>query len=127
MIRPREGTELDGRWFSNFNWIRPDAEPFNRLAFTTILGFESANVAPEYVIQGIPPSAMQDVLSGITFGWLNNNCALAAQMLAGNGKLLVTTFRLSKYGSDAYSTTLLDTLIRYINAPQFQPQFRLEL
>src|SRR5881392_2356387 len=48
----RKGTELDGRWFSNFNWIRPDRQPFSRVAFTRILGFESASVAPEYVIEG---------------------------------------------------------------------------
>ena len=121
----RKGTELDGRWFSNFNWIRPDRQPFSRVAFTRILGFESASVAPEYVIEGIGPDMVGDVLSGITFGWLNRNCALAAQMRVGRGKIVITTYRFDKYASDAYSMDLLDSLILYASSSDLQPQLDL--
>src|SRR5581483_12133051 len=75
-VMQRAGTELDGRWFSNFNWIRTDRRPFSAVAFTRILGFESAEVVPAYVIQNIAPADFDDVLSGATFGWLNKNSAL---------------------------------------------------
>jgi hypothetical protein len=62
------------------------------------------------------------VLSGIFYGWLNNNAALAAQMRVGQGKLLLTTFRFDEYGKDPYATHLLDSLIRYASGPSFQPR-----
>jgi hypothetical protein len=124
-INLRSGTELDGRWFSNFNWIRPDREPFSRVAFTRILGFESVSVAPEYVIEGIGPDMVDDVLSGITFGWLNRNCALAAQMRVGSGRIIITTYRFDKYRSDAYSQDLLDSFILYASRSDCQPQLEL--
>jgi len=126
-VRARAGTELDGRWFSNFNWIQPDCPVFAPLAFTRILGFESTHVAPEYLIRNISPHQFGDVLSGITFGWLNNNSALAAQMRVARGKLLVTTFKFDSYGSDPYSTALLDGFIRYARSAEFQPSFNMPL
>ncbi len=125
-ITPRAGSELDGRWFSNFNWIRKDREPFSALAFSCILGFESLPVAPNYVIEGIRPDVMDDVLSGITFGWLNRNCALAAQMRSGRGRLLIVTYRFEHYGPDPYSTRLLNSLILYASGPGFLPQWELQ-
>jgi hypothetical protein len=120
-IQPRSGTELDGRWFSNFNWIRREKPPFASVAFSPILGFESMHVAPEYIIRNIAPEHFSDVLSGITYGWLNNNSGLAMQMKVGPGKLLLTTYKFPEYGSDPYSTTLLDSLIRYALSADFQP------
>ena len=124
-ISLRKGTELDGRWFSNFNWIRQDRQPFSRVAFTRILGFESVSVAPQYVIEGIGPGMMDDVLSGITFGWLNRNCALAAQMRVSSGRIMITTYNFDKYLTDAYSTDLLDSLILYASSSDFQPQLEM--
>jgi len=121
----RSGTELDGRWFSNFNWIRCDVEPFSGLAFTPILGFESARVAPNHVILGVEPEQFDDVLSGITYGWLNNNCALAAQIQVGPGKLFLTTYRFQFYGSDPYATELLNSILCYMDSPKMQPGFKL--
>lgn len=123
----RAGSELDGRWFSNFNWVRSSAEPFASVAFTPILGFESARAAPEYVIQGIPPESNDDVLSGITLGWLNHNSALTAQVRAGAGKLIVTTYRFEHYGIDPYATNLLDSLITYISTPRCDPKLEIVL
>jgi hypothetical protein len=126
-VQPRTGTELDGRWFSNFNWIRSDCPPFQSLAFSPVLGFESMRVAPEYVIRNIAPEQFDDVLSGITFGWLNNNSALLAQMQVGGGKLLATTFKFDSYGTDPYSTALLDALIHYALSADLQPTLDMPL
>jgi hypothetical protein len=121
-IALRSGTELDGRWFSNFNWIRCDREPFLSLAMTPVLGFESAAVAPVFVIQGLAPEQFEDVLSGITYGWLNNNCALAVQMQIGRGKLLLTTYRFDAYGTDPYATELLNSMIAWMSSVEMQPR-----
>jgi hypothetical protein len=122
-VTPRAGSDLDGNWVTNFNWVRTDspASPFRAVAFTKILGFESQNVVPRFVIQGIKGANYDDVLAGIFYGWLNNNAALAAQMRIGNGALIVTTFRFDEYGKDAYATHLLDSLIRYVSGPNFRP------
>lgn len=121
----RSGTELDGRWFSNFNWIRFDREPFASVAFNRILGFESEHVAPEYVIQGLAPERFEDVLSGITYGWLNNNCALALQLRVGPGRLIVTTFRFDQYARDPFCTELLNSFLRYLSSADCQPKLEL--
>jgi hypothetical protein len=119
--KARAGSDLDGRWVSNHNWIRADRAPFSDVAFTRILGFEAAKVVPDYVLQGIPASAYEDVLAGVTYGWLNKNSALAVQMQAGLGKVLATTFRFEAYGSDPYATHLLDAFLLYVQGREFLP------
>lgn len=121
-VTPRAGSDLDGNWVTNFNWVKTDAAPFGEVAFTKILGFESDTTTPRYVIQGIRTADYDDVLSGIFYGWLNNNAALAVQMRDGSGKVFVTTFRFDAYGSDPYATRLLDATIRYIGGQAFAPK-----
>ena len=124
-VKARAGSDLDGRWVSNQNWIRSDIPPFSALALNRILGFESAEVVPEFVLQNVAPSDYQDVLSGITYGWLNKNAALAVQMRVGSGKMLATSFRFPAYGSDPYATRLLDSLISYASGSLINPQMQL--
>jgi len=121
----RVGTELDGRWFSNFNWIRGERAPFSSVAFTPILNFESAPVAPRHVIRGFAPEQFEDVLSGITYGWLNNNCALAAQVQVGSGRMLLSTYRFDRYGADPYATELLNAFLCYVAGPEMLPLVKL--
>ena len=121
-ITPRAGSDLDGNWVTNFNWVRADApSPFAALAFGRVLGFESARVVPRFVIQGVPGAHYEDVLAGIFYGWLNNNAALAVQTRAGHGRLLLTTFRFDDYGRDPYATHLLDAMIAYASGPDCTP------
>ena len=122
----RAGSELDGRWFSNFNWIRSDSALFREISFGRILGFESAEVAPGYVIEDVAPGHFDDVLCGATFGWLQKNSALALQAQVGNGRLVATTFRFDAYGNDAYATALLNSLIQYVASDSCQPKLRLD-
>ncbi len=118
-VKERWGTELDGRWFSNFNWIRSNAPPFDRLALNPILGFESAAVAPDYVITGVPPENFSDVLSAATFGWIQRNSALAMRWRSGYGAALLTTFRAEALRTDPYAAWLFTELVRYTNSDQF--------
>ena len=96
--------------------------PSHRSRSTPILGFESAAVAPAYFIRGLNPDQFDDVLSGITYGWLNSNCALAVQTAVGAGKLLLITYRFDSYGTDPYATELLNSFIAWINATEMQPK-----
>jgi beta-galactosidase/beta-glucuronidase len=120
-VVPREG-DLDGNWVTNFNWVRTNREPFSALPLNPILGFEGVNTVPRFIIQNVPGAAYEDVLSGIFYGWINNNAALAVQMKAGEGKLLATTFRFDDYGRDPYATHLLDAMIHYITGQNFAPK-----
>jgi len=125
-IMPRGGSDFDGNWVTNFNWVKRDAAPFRDVAFTPVLGFESTSTVPHYIIQNIRGEDYRDVLSGIFYGWLNNNAALAVQMrINGDGKALVTTFRFDEYGSDPYATYLLDAMIRYADGGDFAPKLSL--
>ena len=65
------------------------------------------------------------MLSGITYGWLNSNEALAVQARAGQGCVLLTTFRFDDYGRDPYATHLLDALIAYASGPDMRPRLGL--
>jgi len=121
-VAPRAG-DWDGNWVTNFNWVRTDAAPFSEVAIGPLLGFEGVNVIPQFIIQGVAGAAYAgEVLSGIFYGWLNNNAALAVQMKAGNGKLLLTTYRFNEYGRDPYATWLLDAMIRHAASPAFAPR-----
>jgi hypothetical protein len=125
-ITPRAGSDLDGNWVTNFNWARIDAAPFNQVAFTKILGFEAARVVPRHVIEGVGGADYADVHAGIFYGWLNNNHALALQARVGEGRAFLTTFRFEEYGSDPYSTRLLDAIIRYTGSQDFAPRLEMK-
>jgi hypothetical protein len=120
----RAGTWLDGRWFSNYNWINPAAPPYRDICFHRLLAFESRYVVPAYAIAGVEPEEYDDVLSGITLGWLNLNHALTLQLAVGPGKALVTTYRFQSYDSDGYANQLLNAYLRYAQSEEFQPHMQ---
>jgi hypothetical protein len=119
-VLQRAGCELDGRWFSNFNWVRTDRAPFDQLDFGKILGFESAKVAPEYVIDGLTPAQFPNALAGVTYGWLAKNMAMAVPFKWNTGEALATTFRFDEYGSDPYATHLLDGFIKALASEKLE-------
>jgi len=126
-VVPRDKSDLDGNWISNFLWVRKDREPFKALGFDTLPGFETQAVTPSAVIQGIPPADFQDVLSGMFYGWIHNNVGTLVQARAGKGRLLVCTFSLAtSYGSDPYATYLLEALVNY-STSGFTPSFEIAM
>ena len=120
----RAGTWLDGRWFSNYNWVNPNVEPYRELALRSLLGFESRHVVPQYVIGGVAPKHYDDVLAGITLGWLNLNHALTAQVGFGSGRALLTTFSFEQYGRDPYATHLLNAYLKYLTGGNVNPRLQ---
>jgi hypothetical protein len=114
-IVPRAGSFLDGNWISSYLWIRKNQEPFKAIGFETLPGFEVQSVAPTTVVQGLKPEQSSDVLAGLFYGWIHSNVGALVQARSGQGKLLICTFSLgTTYGSDPYSTYLLDALVQYL-------------
>lgn len=113
-IVPRAGSRLDGNWITGFTWVRKDQEPFKRIGFDTLAGFEIQALAPSAVVQGVPAEHFRDVLAGIFYGWIHSNVGALVQAKYGKGILLICTFSLgTSYGSDPYATYLLDALVNY--------------
>jgi hypothetical protein len=124
-VVPRDKSDLDGNWISNFLWVRKDREPFKAIGFDMLAGFETQAVTPSAVIQGIPAADFQDVISGMFYGWIHNNVGTLIQARAGRGRLLVCTFSLAtSYGSDPYATYLLEALVNYATS-DFTPSFEI--
>jgi hypothetical protein len=121
-IVPRSEDSFSGNWISNFAWIRKDADPFKKIGFDTLPGFETGAATPEAVVVGIPPGEFQDVLAGQFYGWIHSNVGTLVQARYGKGKLLICTFSLNTpYDSDPYATYLMDELVNYV-ASGFSPQ-----
>ncbi len=124
-VVPRAGSDLDGNWISGFLWLRKSQEPFKRLAFDALAGFETQAVTPGAVVRGIPPERFGDVLSGVFYGWIHSSVGTLIQARYGKGKLLICTFSLATtYATDPYATYLLDGLINYV-VSGFSPTFEI--
>ena len=76
-------------------------------------------------VEYFAPAQFDDVLSGITYGWLNNNCALTAQVHVGSGQMLLTTYRFHRYGADPYTTELLNAFLSYVAGVEMLPRLKL--
>ncbi len=125
-IATRRG-DLSGNWISDFLWLRKDQEPFKRIGFDTLAGFETQAVTPAAVVVGVPPENFDDVLSGMFYGWINSNVGILVQAKGGKGKLIICTFSLgTAYGSDPYATYLLDALVNYV-VTGFAPRLEIPL
>ncbi|MCU1286072.1 MAG: putative glycoside hydrolase [Acidobacteriales bacterium] len=124
-VAAREGSDLDGRWFSNFNWINPDSELYKALWFTRVLGFESRHVVPRHIIRPASNKDFTDVLSGVAFGWIAKNSALTQWLRLPQGLAFATTYRFDQYSRDPYATHLLNNMITVaqqrqdISTPEF--------
>ena len=126
-VASRSADDYSGNWISDFLWLRKDRPPFTSIGFNTLGGFETQAVTPAAVIKGIPPQNFDDVLAGITYGWLHDNVGVLVQAKAGKGKLLICTFSVATtYSSDSYATSLLDALVNYV-VSDFSPHFELPL
>jgi Glycosyl hydrolases family 2/Glycosyl hydrolases family 2, sugar binding domain len=115
--------ELDGNWVSNFPWVHASSPAFAGVALTRIMGFEARAATPRTLLAGVNESAWQqgDVLSGMFFGWINDNHATTAQFRVGKGKVVFTTFDTSAYGTDPFTTNLVHQLVSYVRSPQCAP------
>jgi hypothetical protein len=121
-VTSRNEDWYDGNWASNLNWVVHNKGPFKELNSRRALEFEARPALPDYVISGIPPGEFRDVLAGMYVGWLYLNSATVMQLSAGEGKLILTTFKLNgKNLQDPFSVALLNALKTYILSETCQP------
>ena len=115
--------ELDGNWVTNFTWLHTGSPLFSGLGLTRVSGFEAAAATPRTLIDGVAPDAWRqgDVLSGVFYGWLNQNHATTVQYRVGKGKVVFTTFDTSAYGKDLFVTHLVHRLVQYVKSDQCAP------
>ncbi|MFP5260489.1 MAG: glycoside hydrolase family 2 TIM barrel-domain containing protein [Blastocatellia bacterium] len=93
-IAERQGRRWQGDWASNMNWIRQD-QMFKNIPTGGLVDFAFADLTPEHVITGLSPRDFaSDVHAGLFVGWLHHIVALVAERCYGNGRLLISTFRL---------------------------------
>jgi hypothetical protein len=91
-IEPRNGTPWQGDWASSFGWHR-----FKSIPTAGVVNFAFADLTPEHVIHGFSPRDFAlDVYAGLFVGWLHKPIPTIARRRAGQGEVLVSTFRLSK-------------------------------
>jgi hypothetical protein len=115
--------ELDGNWVTNFTWVHAEGPLFSGLALTRVTGFEAAAATPRNLIDGVAPDAWRqgDVLSGVFYGWLNDNHATTVQYKLGKGKVIFTTLDTSAYGKDLFVTHLVHRLVDYVKSDRCAP------
>jgi hypothetical protein len=120
--------ELDGNWVSNFPWLHAASPAFATASIANVTGFEAAAATPRALLTGVSEAAWRqgDVLSGMFYGWINDNHATTVQYRVGQGRVVLTTFDSSAYGRDPFVTHLLNGLIGYVRSPQCAPATALD-
>jgi hypothetical protein len=115
--------ELDGNWVTNFTWLHTGSPLFDGLGISRVTGWEAAAATPRTLIGGVPQQAWRqgDVLSGVFYGWINENQATTVQFKVGKGKLLLTTLDTSSYGKDPFVTHLVHRLVEYVRSEKCAP------
>lgn len=99
-IAQRQGRTWQGDWASNFNWIRQD-RMFAAIPTDRLVDFAFADLTPDCVIVGLSPREFAaNVHAGLFVGWLHHTVALIAEHRLGDGRLLISTFRLRHHIHD---------------------------
>ena len=94
---PRQGHRWQGDWASNMNWLRHD-RMFGQIPSDGTVDFAFADLTPEHVIVGLSPREFaSDVHAGLFVGWLHHIVALIAERRFGDGRLMISTFRLREH------------------------------
>ena len=91
-IKAREETVWQGDWANSFGWHR-----FDNLPTGKTVNFAFAGLTPEYIISKFSPRDFAfNVYAGLFVGWLHKPVPTIARRQAGQGEVLVSTFRLSE-------------------------------
>jgi hypothetical protein len=93
-IAERQGRKWQGDWASNFNWLNQN-RLFREIPTGGMVDFAFADLTPDLVITGLSTRDFaSNVHAGLFVGWLHHCVALVAERRVGNGRLLISTFRL---------------------------------
>jgi hypothetical protein len=112
-VRERAGTPWAGDWASSFAWLARTGA-FAALPGGPLLDETFDRVIPTHVIAGCNLLDFQArVHAGLVVGWIHKAVGLAVERPYGEGRLVVSTFRLFRdaAGADPTATALLDGLV----------------
>jgi hypothetical protein len=114
-IEPREGTPWQGDWANSFGWHR-----FENLPTAGTVNFAFTGLTPEHIICNfVPRDFALNVYAGLFVGWLHKPVPTIARRQAGQGEVLVSTFRLSKnLESNPLAGYLFAELMTLMEAPK---------
>jgi hypothetical protein len=117
-IQEREDTAWQGDWASSFGWHR-----FDKLPTGGTVNFAFAGLTPEHVICNFSARDFAfNVYAGLFVGWLHKPVPTIARRRAGQGEVLVSTFRLSKnLENNPLALYLFAELMTLMKAPKAQP------
>ncbi len=118
-VRARAGTLWAGDWASSFAWLARTGV-FADLPGGPLLDATFDRVIPTHVIAGCNLLDFQSrVHAGLVVGWIHKAVALAVERPYGEGRMLVSTFRLFRDppGADPNATALLDRLVARALSP----------
>jgi len=112
-VQSRLGTQWQGDWASSFSWLRR-GRAFGTLPGGPLLDATFDRVIPAHVISGCNLLDFQGrVHAGLVVGWIHKPVALTVERSYGNGRVVISTFRLLEDAPhhDPTATLLLDALI----------------
>jgi len=114
-IAARAGHSWEGDWASNFNWIRQD-RMFGHIPTGGTVDFAFADLIPDTVITRMSPAEFEgDVHAGLFVGWLHHTVALIAERQIASGRLLISTFQLSRRLHDhPVARVMLRDMLAYV-------------
>jgi hypothetical protein len=112
-VEDRAGTLWAGDWASSFAWLNRNGT-FAALPGGPLLDEPFDRTIPTHVIAGCNLLDFQSrVHAGLVVGWIHKAVALAVERAYGEGRIVVSTFRLFRDapGADPTATVLLDRLV----------------
>jgi hypothetical protein len=116
-IQPRDRKVWQGDWASSLSWIHRD-RLFQDLPGPGLVDFAFAGITPETVITGLGSLYhARSVHAALAVGWIHRTAALIAELPIGRGRLMVSTFRLSKnLASHPLAAWMVDQMVDYMQA-----------
>jgi hypothetical protein len=108
---------------TSFSWLRPGS--YRRLTVASPVTLPFIDVMPLYVILGLPmgdSAYHQDILAGQVTGWIGHPAAHTIQFRYGQGRVLMTTYRLKdRLSYHPVAVAMLHDLVDHLTSDACQP------
>jgi hypothetical protein len=111
----REDEVWEGNWASAIGWINRD-RVFRSVPGDGIVDFMFYGLTPEHVLKNFRGHEFAtQVHAGMSVGWLHYTVATVGERPMGRGRLMASTFRISRHlNSNPLAALLLDEMVRYL-------------
>lgn len=117
------GGAYSGNWMTCFSWLRPTV--YQRLKVSSPVTMPFEGIMPQHVILGLPwedTRIQPDILAGQITGWLGHPAAHTLQFRYGQGRVIMTTYRLrEKLASHPVAVAMLHDLVDHLTSDACKP------